>query len=242
MRIWRCRAERLVWNRLLRILLGWWLSGCSTVTVGWRHASSHLFGSRLVLLIGSLRLSVYWTSVRWPRWSLSALLRWTMLAIRSSGSLHPWRRLSRRASISYRRCPRRRNTIGSIWSSCWLDSFGCWNRWRRSCFERELVAMTFCDIDTIEEIAVELVVEFCVERCVEVVCSRSQDLVWAHWRSLWLSLHNRLCLSILRWRCKVRVPVKIPFFKLDRLDLHSLDFFEILLVVQAIAEYVPECA
>lgn len=102
--------------------------------------------------------------------------------------------------------------------------------------------MTFRDIDAIEEVAVEFIVKFRIERRVQVVGSCSQDLIWPHWRSLRLSLHDHLCLSILRRRCEIRVPIKIPFFKLDRLDLHGLNLFEILLVVQAIAEYVAKSA
>ena len=36
--------------------------------------------------------------------------------------------------------------------------------------------------------------------------------------------------------------VKVVFLELDRLDLHRLDLFEILFVVQAVAEYVAERA
>lgn len=105
--------------------------------------------------------------------------------------------------------------------------------------------MTFCNVDTVdtvEEVAVELIVELGVKRCVQVVCSRSQDLVRAHWRALWLSLHDCLCLPILLRRSKVGMPIQVPLFELDRLDLHGLDLLEILLVVQAIAEYVAKSA
>jgi hypothetical protein len=89
--------------------------------------------------------------------------------------------------------------------------------------------MTFRDVDTIEKVAVKFVIELRIERLTEVLSSRPQNLIWSHWRTLWLLLHHRQL--VLWWWRKVGVPVQVPFLELDRFDLHSLDLLEIFFIV-----------
>jgi hypothetical protein len=57
---------------------------------------------------------------------------------------------------------------------------------------------------------------------------------------LWLSFYQFLPFLV-RWR-EIRVPVKVVLLKLDGLDVHGLDLLEVVLVVQAVAEYVAKGA
>jgi hypothetical protein len=93
--------------------------------------------------------------------------------------------------------------------------------------------MAFSNINAVEEVAIKFIVELSTERLAQVLGTRPQNLVWPQWRPLGFLLDHRLLISW--WRCEIRVSVKVPFCKLDGLDLHSLDLLQIFLVVETIA-------
>jgi hypothetical protein len=98
------------------------------------------------------------------------------------------------------------------------------------------------DIDSIKQVLVSIVVEVSAKRFViQVIGTCAKDLVGSGWCLLWFLLDHGL-LFRLGWRFEVDVSVETVLLEFDRLDLHRLDLFEILFVVQAVAEYVAERA
>lgn len=97
-------------------------------------------------------------------------------------------------------------------------------------------------IDTVEQVAIQIIIKLASKRLAEVLGTSTQDLIRPEWRPLRLALYHRLALSILRWKCEVWMSVEIVLLKLDGLDVHGLDLLEIGLVVQAIAEHIAKCA
>lgn len=102
--------------------------------------------------------------------------------------------------------------------------------------------MALRDIDSIKQVLISIVVEVSAERfVVQVIGTCAKDLVGSGWCLLWLLLDHGL-LFRLGWWFEVDVSIEAVLLEFDRLDLHRLDLFEILFVVQAVAEYVAERA
>jgi hypothetical protein len=102
--------------------------------------------------------------------------------------------------------------------------------------------MALRSINTIEQILVRFIVEVGAERLVvEMLGTCPEDLIRANRRSMWLSFDHSLAFFFWWW-CEVGVSVEIVLLELERLTLHSLNFLEILFVVQAVAEHVAESA
>lgn len=92
--------------------------------------------------------------------------------------------------------------------------------------------MCLCSIDAVKQVAIKIIVEFAIERFAKVLSPRPQNLIVSNRRPLRrLVLDHRLLLTILRGRCEVSMSVKIALFKLDGLDGHGLDLFEVAFVV-----------
>jgi hypothetical protein len=90
--------------------------------------------------------------------------------------------------------------------------------------------MRFCDIDPIEKVTIKFVVELGgIEGLPKMLSTRSQNLIRTHWSPVGFLLYHSV-FFLWRW-CKVGMSVQAACFEFDRLDLHGLDFFEILLVV-----------
>ena len=105
--------------------------------------------------------------------------------------------------------------------------------------------MLLRDLNTIEQVSVEFIVEICGLSCgrvCEMICSCPQNLIGPTRRPVRFWLDECLIFLQRRWWGEVRVSVKVVLLKLDRLDLHSLNFFEIFLVIQTIAENITKCA
>ncbi len=83
------------------------------------------------------------------------------------------------------------------------------------------------DIDSIEQILVSIVVEVGPKRLiVQVICTCSKN----NRCLLWFRLDYGLVFRF-GWWCEVNVSIEVVFLELDGLDLHDLDFLEILFVI-----------
>jgi hypothetical protein len=83
------------------------------------------------------------------------------------------------------------------------------------------------DINSIEQVLVSIVVEVCPKRLiVQVICTRTKN-----GRCLLLFLLDYGLVFRFGWRCEVNVSIEVVFLELDGLDLHDLDFLEILFVI-----------
>lgn len=113
-----------------------------------------------------------------------------------------------------------------------FNSSGCWLGRGRRGVEGDFIAMCLCSIDAVKQVAIKIIVEFAIERFAKVLSPRPQNLIVSNRRPLRrLVLDHRLLLTILRGRCEVSMSVKIALFKLDGLDGHGLDLFEVAFVV-----------